>query len=160
MRRVVARQPVELVVERRQTAHRQPFHAERRDQAARTAGRARHIFHHRIAHVLHRDAVVADLRAFAGQLPEFALLVPAVAVNEQIRHAQMLTVLFGWLTGSPRMSTGQFASSASRRMVAVPEPRRVWLSRRRTTGWRIEIFSGGKTTSPPLLGRASSACWI
>src|ERR1035441_10496345 len=47
------------------------------------------MFHRRITHRLQRDAVVPDLRAFAGTPPALLLLVQPVAVNEKAGHAQM-----------------------------------------------------------------------
>ena len=87
--RLIAGQAVELVVKRGQIPHRQPPHVARGDQAPGTAAGAGDMFHHRIAHVLHRDAVVADFRAFAPQPPEFALLMTAVSVNEKAAEAQV-----------------------------------------------------------------------
>ena len=46
------------------------------------------MFHRRITHRLQRDAVVPDLRAFAGTPPALLLLVQPVAVNEKPGHAQ------------------------------------------------------------------------
>lgn len=90
IRRLITGQTVELVVECGQIPHRQPPHAPRGDEAAGTAAGAGHMFHDRVAHVLHRDSVVADLRAFALKLPELVLLAIAVAVNEKAADTQII----------------------------------------------------------------------
>ena len=87
--RVIAGKAVELVVKRSQVPHRQLPHTQRGDQTPGTAANAGHVFHHRIAHALNHDSVIADFRAFALKLPEFALLIVAVSVNEQAANVQV-----------------------------------------------------------------------
>src|ERR1039458_5103264 len=89
IRRLITGQAVELVVKRGQIPHRQPPHVPRGDQAAGTAAGTGHMFQDRIAHILNGNSVVADLRAFALKLPEFALLVVTVSVNKKVTDAQV-----------------------------------------------------------------------
>jgi hypothetical protein len=58
------------------------------------------------------------------------------------------------------MITGQLALSARRKIVAAPAPLKAWWSRLKMMGWWISYRPAGKTTSPPLAGNESSACWI
>ena len=73
--RMITGQAVEFVVKRRQIPHGQPPHAPRGDQTARAGAGASYMCHDGIAHILDRDAVIADLRTFTKQSPEFALLM-------------------------------------------------------------------------------------
>ena len=86
---LVARQPVKFIVEGGQFANRQPAYIPRCDQSTRPAVGASHMFHQGIADGLHSDAIIMDLGAFAGQFPEFALLLPAVAIDEQVADSEM-----------------------------------------------------------------------
>ena len=47
------------------------------------------MLHRRIADALNRDAIVANLRTFTAQAPEFARLAQAVAINEEVAHAEI-----------------------------------------------------------------------
>ena len=99
---LIAGQAIKLVVKRGQIPHRQPLHVPRGDQATGTAPRASHIFHRRIADVLHCDAVVADFRAFALKLPAFALLMNPASVNKQTAYAHIMDCMFGIVDRFPQ----------------------------------------------------------
>ena len=88
--REVAGQAVELVVERSEVAHGQAPHSQGRDKAAGTVARTGDVLDDGIADALNRDAIVANGRAFAVKFPKLALLVKAIAVNEEVADVEIL----------------------------------------------------------------------
>lgn len=95
-----ASEAVEFIIEGIQMADDEPAGIERGDEATGPAMGGRDIFHEGITHVLDGDAVIADPRTFALNLPGFALLMAAIAVDEEVANAQVADA-FGIVDGLP-----------------------------------------------------------